>query len=139
LERTLLIIKPDAVAAGRTGAILSRVENEGFAILGMERLRLSYAEAGAFYAIHKGKAFFESLLEFMTSGPIVCCALEKEYAVSQLRAVVGATDPSQAAEGTIRRLYGSNVQNNGVHASDSVENGIDEVRFFFSECTLLRP
>lgn len=132
-------MKPDAVAAGKTGAILARVESEGFAIVGMERLRLSRAEATAFYAIHKGKPFFESLMGFMTSGPIVCCALEKEDAVSQLRTVVGATDPSNAAEGTIRCLYGSNVQNNAVHASDSVENGIAEVAFFFPECVLLRP
>jgi nucleoside-diphosphate kinase len=133
-----LIIKPDSVAAGRTGAILSRVENEGFTIVGMERRRLSYSEATAFYAIHKGKPFFESLMEFMTSGPIVCCVLEKIDAVSQLRTVVGATDPSNAAEGTIRYLYGSNVQNNAVHASDSVENGMAEVTFFFPECRLLR-
>ena len=100
MERTLLIIKPDAVAAGKTGAILARVEKEGFSIIGMERRRLSYPEAAAFYGIHEGKPFFESLLGFMTSGPIVCCALEREHAVSQLRTVVGATDPSQAAEGT---------------------------------------
>lgn len=137
MERTLLIIKPDAVAAGKTGAILARVENEGFAIIGMERRRLSCVEAETFYAIHKGKPFFESLLGFMMSGPVVVCALEKEQAVSRLRTVVGVTDPSRAAEGTIRRLYGSNVQNNGVHASDSVENGVAEVRFFFSERVLL--
>jgi nucleoside-diphosphate kinase len=137
VERTLLIIKPDAVAAGKAGAILARVESEGFTIIGMKRRRLSSAEAEAFYAVHNGKPFFASLVGFMTSGSIVCCALERDDAVSQLRAVVGATDPSVAAEGTIRRLYGSTVQNNGVHASDSVENGQAEVAFFFSECTLL--
>jgi nucleoside-diphosphate kinase len=137
LERTLLIIKPDAVAAQKTGEILAKVEAEGFSIIGMERQRLSRTEAASFYAIHEGKPFFESLLGFMTSGPIVSCALERENAVSELRRIVGATDPAHAEEGTIRRLYGSNVQNNGVHASDSVENGIVEVAFFFPECALL--
>ena len=138
MERTLLIVKPDAVAARKTGLILATVEEEGFTILAMEKRRVSEVEAKAFYEIHKEKPFYDSLVDFMTSGPVVLCALEKANAVADLRALVGDTDPARSQEGTIRRLYGSTVQNNAVHASDSVQNGLLEVAFFFSEGRLLR-
>ena len=137
VERTLLIVKPDAVASGKTGAILARVEDEGFESIALEKRLLSKTEARSFYAIHEDKPFYESLVEFMTSGPVIVCALQRENAISKMRAIVGATDPEKAENGTIRYLYGSNVQNNAVHASDSVDNSATEIAFFFPECKLI--
>ena len=132
-ERTLLIIKPDAVAQRHVGSIIATVEAKGFRILAMKMTRLDREQAGRFYAVHRGKPFYEELLDFMTSGPIVPTALSREDGVSHLRQVVGATDSRKAAEGTIRSRFGSDVQRNAVHASDSPENAAEEVAFFFGE------
>ena len=132
-ERTLLIIKPDAVAQRHIGSIIAMVEAEGFRILGMKMTRLDQEQAGTFYAVHRGKPFYEELLDFMTSGPIVPTALSRRDGVSVLRQVVGATDSREAAEGTMRSRFGSDGQRNAVHASDSPENAVREVAFFFGE------
>lgn len=132
VQRTLCIIKPDAVEKKKQGAILSRLLEEGFAILGMKQIRLSRVQAEAFYAVHKERPFFGELCTFMTRGPVVVVALEREDAVQHYRKVIGATDPAKADEGTIRKLYGTDVGENAVHGSDSEENGRIEVSFFFS-------
>ena len=131
--RTLLIIKPDAVTRNVVGAILKFVEEKGFRIVQMEMVTLTRARASEFYAVHLERPFYPYLIDFMTSGPSVPTVLEREDAVSTLREVVGATDPEGAAEGTIRKAFGSNVQENAVHASDSPENGAREIAFFFGE------
>ncbi len=138
MERTLLIIKPDGVSAGRTGAILSTVEEEGFRILALQKRTLLRHEAEAFYEVHQGKSFFDGLMEFMCSGPVILCVLEHETAVSKLRALVGPTDPAEAEAGSIRQLYGTTIRKNAVHASDSTENGEHEIGFFFSTRDLLQ-
>ncbi|MEW5878045.1 MAG: nucleoside-diphosphate kinase [Acidobacteriota bacterium] len=132
VERTLTIIKPDAVAAGHVGAIIDRLEREGFAILGVKRLRLTEAQAKKFYEVHRERPFYSSLVAFMTSGPVWVMALERDNAVAYLREVMGATDPAKAAPGTIRALYGSSIERNAIHGSDSPENAKIEVGFFFS-------
>jgi nucleoside-diphosphate kinase len=132
-ETTLLIIKPDAVSRNAVGAILKRVEDRGFKIRHLKMTRLTRGEATRFYAVHFGRPFFDGLIDFMTSGPVVPLALERNNAVSFLREVVGVTDSAQAAEGTIRRDFGSDVQRNAVHASDSPETAADEIAFFFGE------
>lgn len=131
MERTLLIIKPDAVQANRIGEILKIVIDAGFTIKTMRMTRLTSDQAARFYAIHEGKSFFAPLLDYMTSGKIVPVALERENAVIKLREVLGATDPAKALPGTIRALYGSSIERNAAHGSDSVENGIIETSFFF--------
>jgi nucleoside-diphosphate kinase len=131
VQRTLAIVKPDAVAAGNTGNIIGLIEKNGFRILAMRMQHLKRAEAEGFYAVHKGKGFFEELIEFMTEGPVVLMALEREDAVAKWREVMGATDPAKAAEGTIRKLYGTNIGRNASHGSDSVENAAIEVAWFF--------
>ncbi|NWF85225.1 MAG: nucleoside-diphosphate kinase [Bryobacteraceae bacterium] len=131
VQRTLAIVKPDAVAAGNTGNIIGLIEKNGFRILAMRMQHLKRAEAEGFYAVHKGKGFFEELIEFMTEGPVVLLALEREDAVAKWREVMGATDPAKAAEGTIRKLYGTNIGRNASHGSDSVENAATEVAWFF--------
>ena len=136
MELTCMLIKPDGVANGHIGAIMSRIEEEGFNIRGMRLLRMTRAQAEAFYAIHRERPFFEELVEYMTGGPIVAMALERENAVAHLREVIGATDPAEAAEGTIRALYGQDVGTNTVHGSDSPENGVRESLFFFPEMGL---
>lgn len=137
MERTLLIIKPKAVSAGHTGEILARVETDGFHLRAIERRLLHHDEAEAFYAIHRGKPFFEGLIAFMCSGSIVVAVVECENAVSKLRDLVGATNPDEAEDGTIRQQYGSTVRMNAVHASDSREHAEQEIRFFFPERVLL--
>jgi nucleoside-diphosphate kinase len=132
-ERTLLIIKPDAVSKHHIGSIITMAEAEGFRILGLKRTLLDRKRAGALYAVHRGKPFYEELLDFMTSGPIVPMALSRKNGVSVLRQVVGATNSREAAEGTIRFRFGTDVQQNAVHASDSPENAAKEVAFFFGE------
>ncbi len=131
--RTLLIVKPDAVARNIVGEILKFVEEKGFRIVRTEMMTLTRAQAAEFYAVHRERPFYPDLIDFMTSGPSVPTVLEREDAVSTLREVVGATDPTRAAEGTIRKAFGSNVQENAVHASDSPENGAQEITFFFGE------
>ncbi|MDP6685281.1 MAG: nucleoside-diphosphate kinase [Candidatus Marinimicrobia bacterium] len=136
--RTLAIIKPDAVASGHTGKIIGRITNEGFTILSSKQLEMNLAQAEGFYEIHRGKPFFEELTQFMSSGPCVVLALEKENAVNEWRTVIGATNPVEAEEGTIRKLYAKNLGQNAVHGSDSDENGTIEVAYFFAEYELIR-
>lgn len=132
MEETLAIVKPDAVAAGFVGKILSRIEEDGFRVRGLKMVHLREGEARLFYGVHRGKPFYESLVAFMTSGPVVAIALEREDGVAHWRRVMGVTDPASAAEGTLRSLYGTTVQRNAVHGSDSVENGVGEINFFFN-------
>jgi len=133
VEQALLIIKPDAVARNAIGDILKRLETEGFAIRELRMVHLTTARAEAFYAVHRGKPFYRGLVEFMTSGPVVPVVLEREQAVPHLRGFIGATDSTQAAAGTIRRAFGTDVQRNAVHASDSPENAVQEIDFFFGD------
>jgi len=136
MERTLCILKPDAVRANNIGNIVAMIQAAGFRILGMKLTRLSAEQAGEFYAVHKERPFYGELVAFMGSGPVVPIALEKANAVADWRALIGATDPAEAAEGTIRKAYAASKGENAVHGSDSVENGALEVSFFFSEAEL---
>jgi nucleoside-diphosphate kinase len=136
MSRTLAIIKPDAVAGGHAGKIVAHLEKEGFRILGMRLTRLTRAQAAAFYAVHRERPFYPELVEFMISGAVVPLVLEREGAVPRLREVIGATDPAEAAEGTIRKLYAESKGRNAIHASDSDENAAVEVGFFFAESEL---
>lgn len=126
------MIKPDAFAAGHIGSILKHIEAAGFKIIAMKAIRLSAEKAGEFYAVHKERPFYGELVEFMSSGPIVAAILEKENAVADFRTLIGATNPAQAADGTIRKLYAKSVGENAVHGSDSDENAAIEGSFFFS-------
>ncbi|MBS1859801.1 MAG: nucleoside-diphosphate kinase [Acidobacteria bacterium] len=137
VERTFSIIKPDAVAAGNTGEILAMIQKAGFTILGMRMTRLSQAQARAFYAVHKERPFYEGLVKFMTEGPIVVLALEREDAIKQLREVMGATNPANAAEGTIRKRFATNIERNAIHGSDAPETAAIEIPFFFPTADLL--
>ena len=132
-ECTLMIVKPDAVSRNAIGAILKRVEDVGYKIRHLKMTRLSRKKATRFYAVHSGRPFFDGLIDFMTSGPVVPLALERENAVSFLREVVGVTDSTKAADGTIRRDFGTDIQRNAVHASDSPETAAEEITFFFGE------
>ena len=129
---TFSIIKPNAVRTGKTGPILAMINEGGFEIAAMRMVKLTLSQAESFYSIHKGKPFFDSLIEFMTSGPVVVMILKHENAVDQFRKLIGATDPAKAEPGTIRRTFAVSVQMNAVHGSDSVENAIKEADFFFS-------
>ncbi len=131
MEKTLMIIKPDAVAAKHVGDIVARVEKEAFQITGLKLLQLTNEQAENFYAVHKERPFFRALVTYMTSGPVVVGRLEREYAVEHWRRVIGATDPKKADPGTIRQLYGTDIEANAVHGSDSRENGEIETDFFF--------
>lgn len=137
LERTLCIIKPDAVEKRKQGAILQRLQEEGFVVLGLRQTQLSRRTAEGFYAIHRERPFFDELCTFMTRGPVVVIALERENAVQHLRNVIGATDPAKAAEGTVRRQFGASVGENAVHGSDSPENGRIETSYYFQGAELL--
>jgi nucleoside-diphosphate kinase len=137
MERTLCIIKPDAVKKNVQGNIIQKILDAEFKILGMKMLRLSKEQAMKFYEVHKGKPFYESLVQFMTSGPVITIALEKNNAIADYRKLIGATDPAEAENGTIRKLFASNKQENAVHGSDNVDNGKLEVSFFFSESELI--
>lgn len=130
-------MKPDCVRKGLQGEVLNRIQKSGFKVLGFKQVRLTKEQAGAFYAVHKERPFYASLVEFMTSGPVVPVALEKENAVADYRTLIGATDPKEAAEGTIRKLFADSKGENIVHGSDSVENGKNEVSFFFAESELV--
>jgi nucleoside-diphosphate kinase len=136
-NRTLAIIKPDATGSGKAGRILAHLEEAGFTVRGLRMVRLSRAEAGAFYQVHAGRPFYDELVEFMTSGPCIPLVLEADGAVARLREVIGATDPAEAAEGTVRRLYAESKGRNAIHASDSDENAAAEIAFFFSARDLL--
>ena len=135
-DRTFAIIKPDAVASGKSGAILAHLERDGFIVRAARLVRLSRAQAGAFYEVHRGRPFYDELVSFMTSGPCLPLALERDDAVTRYRTVIGATDPREAAEGTIRRLYAESKARNAVHGSDSDENAAREIAFFFPESEL---
>jgi nucleoside-diphosphate kinase len=136
-ERTLTILKPDSVSAGKAGAMLARLEEEGFRVLGLKRMRLAPEQARAFYAVHRERPFFEGLVRFMTEGPVVVAALERENAVAHLRSTMGPTDSKKAEAGTLRRLYGTDIERNAIHGSDSPENAAVEIAFFFSGAELV--
>jgi nucleoside-diphosphate kinase len=131
--QTLAIIKPDAIASGKTGLILAHLQQAGFTLQAARLVRLTLAQAEAFYGVHKGRPFFPELVAFMTSGPCMPLALTRSDAVAQLRTVIGATDPAEAAAGTIRKLYAESKGRNAIHASDSDENAAREIAFFFTE------
>lgn len=137
MSRTLAIIKPDAVSSGKAGKILAHLENAGFSVKALTMTRLTGAQAGEFYAVHRERPFYGDLVRFMTSGPCVPMVLEAEGAVLRLREVIGATDPAEAAQGTVRKLYAENKERNAIHASDSDENAEREIRFFFSDQAVL--
>ena len=137
VERTLTICKPDCVRKNLIGEVIRRIQEAGFTILGMKMIKLSKTEAEGFYAVHKDRPFFHDLTEFMSSGPCVPMVLEKENAIADFRALIGATNPEEAEEGTIRRDFADNVQENIVHGADSVENGRKEASYFFPEHELV--
>ena len=137
VDRTFSIIKPDAVAAGQAGQILSMIEQAGFRILALRMTRLTEAQAQGFYAVHRERPFFAGLVKFMTEGPIIVMALEREDAVRKLREVMGATNPANAAEGTIRKRFAANIERNCVHGSDAPETAATELGFFFGTADLL--
>ena len=136
LQRTFAIIKPDAVAKNAIGDILKTLEDRGFRILGMKMLEITKAKAEGFYAVHAGKGFFDSLTTFMSSGRIVVLALEKENAIADLREVMGATNPAQAAAGTIRKKWASSIERNAIHGSDAEETARFELSYFFADYEL---
>ncbi|MDQ6894518.1 MAG: nucleoside-diphosphate kinase [Acidobacteriota bacterium] len=136
-QRTLTIVKPDSVAAGKAGAILAHLEREGFRLAGVKKIRLAPDQARAFYAVHRERPFFEGLVRFMTEGPVVVAALERGDAVPHLRKTMGATDSKKADAGTIRNLYGTDIERNAIHGSDSAENAATEISFFFAEAELI--
>jgi nucleoside-diphosphate kinase len=135
-NRTLAIVKPDAVQTGKTGAIIAHLQREGFIVRAARLVRLSQAEAGAFYEVHRGRPFYGELVSFMTSGPCLPMALERDDAVAHYRQVIGATDPVEAAEGTVRKLFAESKGRNAVHGSDSDANAAREIAFFFTEAEL---
>ena len=136
-ERTFSIIKPDATRRNLTGKVNAVIEDAGLRIVGQRRIQLSRAQAETFYEVHKGKPFFEELVGFMTSGPVVVQVLEGENAVARYREVMGATNPANAAPGTIRQLYAESFTGNSVHGSDSPENAVIEIRQFFDEADIV--
>ncbi len=137
LERTLSIIKPDATRRNLTGEIVARLEKAGLRVIAQRRMRLSQAQAENFYGVHRQRPFFRSLVEFMTSGPVVVQVLEGENAVARNREVMGATDPAKAAPGTIRKDLAESIEANSVHGSDAAETAANEIRFFFSDLDIV--
>ena len=135
-ERTLSIIKPDAVAANRIGAVIAKLEEGGLRVVAQKMVRLTTDQAQAFYAVHRERPFYSALVAFMTEGPVVVQVLEGDNAVARNREIMGATDPAKAAPGTIRKLYATNIERNAVHGSDSVDNARIEIAFFFSDAKL---
>lgn len=133
MNQTLAIIKPDAVTSGNAGKIIAHLENAGFSIKSLKLTVLNRVQAEAFYSVHERKPFFEWVVDFMTSGPVIPMVLEAHGAVEKLRGVIGATDPAEAAEGTVRNLYAESKGRNAIHASDSDENAEIEISFFFSQ------
>jgi nucleoside-diphosphate kinase len=134
---TLTIIKPDAFGSGKAGNVIAHLEKAGFKVLAARVMHLTEAQAGAFYEVHKERPFYGSLVKFMTSGPCMPMVLEKSGAVLALRDTIGATDPAEAAEGTVRKLFAESKERNAIHASDSDENALRESRFFFSEAEII--
>lgn len=139
MKRTLVLIKPDAVKQGRMGRVISRFEEKGLRITALKMVCLNREEGARFYSVHKDKPFYDSLTDFISSGPIVAMILEGEEAISLVREMMGATDPAKAAEGTIRREMGTNVERNAVHGSDSPSSAAFEIPFFFNEMEIFRP
>jgi nucleoside-diphosphate kinase len=137
MERTFGIIKPDAVSAGQVGAILAKIGEAGFTIRGLKMLRLSQRDAEGFYAVHKERPFYGSLVKFMTEGPVVVMVLERENAVAEWRKLMGATNPANAEPGTLRKLFAESIERNVVHGSDAAETAAQEIPFFFSTAELL--
>jgi nucleoside-diphosphate kinase len=137
MEMTLAILKPDSVASGHAGKIVAHLEAEGFVLRGCRLVRLSVEQARAFYEVHKARPFYDSLVEFMTSGPVMPLALERKDAVTHLRQVMGATDVAKAAPGTVRALFGTSIERNAIHGSDSAENAALELAFFFARSELI--
>jgi len=137
MERTFAIIKPDAVERNLIGKILERIESNGFKIAGMKKTQLSHKEAKGFYYVHKERPFFDSLTEFMCSGPVVLLVLEKDNAITAWRDLMGATNPEDAKEGTIRKDFALSIEKNSTHGSDSAENAAYELSYFFSETEIL--
>lgn len=137
MERTFAIIKPDAVAKKAAGPILDRIEKEGFRILGMRLVHMSRSDAEGFYAVHKERPFFGDLVTFMSSGPAVVLALEADNAIAKWREVIGATNPEQAADGTIRKQFATNIENNAVHGSDAPETAAVEIAYWFRDVELV--
>jgi len=137
VERTLSIIKPDATRRNHTGAIIDRFEKAGLSVIAQRRMMLSTAQAEAFYNVHKARPFYRSLVDFMTSGPVVVQVLQGENAIAKNREVMGATDPSKAAAGTIRKDFAESIEANSVHGSDAPETAAHEIRFFFSELDIV--
>jgi nucleoside-diphosphate kinase len=133
MEKSLVLVKPDAMERGLAGAIIARLQAEGLKLIGLKMLHMDNALGERHYAVHKGKPFFEPLLKYMTSGPIAAAAFEGENAVERIRKLMGATDPAKAAPGTIRKDYGLDLQRNSIHGSDSAENGAKEVALFFKK------
>ena len=136
-NRTFTIVKPDSVRKGNFGKIISRLEAEGFRILGLKKASLGRSQAEGFYAVHRERPFFPSLVDYMTSGPVYVAALERDNAVTHLRQVMGATDPKKADQGTVRAEFGESIEQNAIHGSDSDENANIEIAFFFSESDLM--
>ncbi len=137
MERTLAIIKPDGVKRGLIGEVTSRLEGEGLAIVGLKMIRMTKEQAKGFYKVHLGKPFYESLTDFMSSGPCVVMVLEAQGAVAKFRKLIGATNFREAAEGTIRRIYASDIEKNVVHGSDSPQSAAFEVAYFFNELEIV--
>jgi nucleoside-diphosphate kinase len=137
MESTLAILKPDTVAAGNAGKVLAHLEAAGFTIRGLKVIHLTRAQAEAFYAVHRERPFYASLVTFMTEGPVIPVALERENAVTGLREAMGATDVAKAAPGTVRALFGTSIERNAIHGSDSPENAAIELAFFFSSAERL--
>jgi len=137
MERTLAIIKPDAVERGLTGDILKRIEASGLRVRGLRKMHLTRAQAERFYDVHKARPFFKSLCDYMTSGPVVIAVLAGDRAIARWRELMGATDPAKAAEGTIRKLFGVDIEKNATHGSDAPETAAREVAFFFADFEIL--
>jgi nucleoside-diphosphate kinase len=136
-KRTFTIVKPDSVRKGNFGKIISRIEGEGFRVLGIKKIALSQQQAEGFYSVHRQRPFFNDLVRYMTSGPVYVAALERDGAVAHLRKVMGATDPAKAEAGTLRKDFGESIEQNAIHGSDSDENAKLEISFFFAESELI--
>ena len=136
-NRTFTIIKPDSVRKANFGKIISRIEAEGFTILGLKKVALGRKQAESFYAVHRERPFFGGLVDYMTSGPVYVAALQRDNAVAELRKLMGATDPAKADAGTIRKDFGESIEQNAIHGSDSDENAAIEIAFFFAQSELV--
>ena len=137
MEKTLTILKPDTVQAGKAGAVITMLEREGFRIQASKMVHLSQEEAQGFYDVHRERPFFQSLVTFMTDGPVIVMTLEADNAIERLRKVMGATDPARADEGTIRKRFGTNIERNAIHGSDAPDTAAFEISYFFSQLEIV--